>query len=59
MTESKSVALPLGYIPKYDKHRNRRFIQKIIAKSQTDFAIKTGVDNRIRTDGLQGHNLTR
>ena len=31
------------------------FIKKI-AKSD-DLAILTGVDNRIRTDGLQGHNL--
>ena len=35
MTESKSVALPLGYIPRY----------------------KNGVDDRNRTDDLQGHNL--
>ena len=34
MTESKSVALPLGYIPK-----------------------KNGVEDRNRTDDLQGHNL--
>ena len=39
MTESKSVALPLGYIPKYT------------------FEYKNGVDDRNRTDDLQGHNL--
>ena len=59
MTESKSVALPLGYIPIYVAETNGPLIQKMIAKSQTDFAIMPGVDNRIRTDGLQGHNLTR
>ena len=39
VTESKSVALPLGYIPKYS------------------FIYKNGVDDRNRTDDLQGHNL--
>ena len=39
MTESKSVALPLGYMPKYS------------------FIYKNGVDDRGRTDDLQGHNL--
>ena len=52
MTESKSVALPLGDIPmccKTDfKPRQRRGLKK-----------KNGVDEGIRTLGLQSHNLAR
>ncbi len=50
MTESKSVALPLGYTPKYS-------IDYIKNAKHFCFALVAGVDNRIRTDDLQGHNL--
>ena len=47
MTESKSVAVPLGYIPLYYLCRRHSLRQLFVI----------GVDNRDRTDDLQNHNL--
>ena len=52
MTESKSVALPLGYTPMYwDKKR------QVDGKSKPADVIDDGVGYRIRTDDLQCHKL--
>ena len=48
MRESKSRALPLGYASKYQKYARRSALRIVFF---------SGVDNRIRTDDLQGHNL--
>ena len=48
MPESKSGALPLGDSPKDPNMKKRRY---------AFFHIRCGVDNRNRTDDLQGHNL--
>lgn len=49
MRESKSRALPLGYAS--------LLIVKIRKTIRLAYEFVSGVDNRIRTDDLQGHNL--
>ena len=46
MTESKSVALPLGYSPIYTE-KDKRFV----------LILKSGVEDGTRTHDLQSHNL--
>ena len=50
-TESKSVALPLGHTPVFTFFVN----EKDIRLMRMSFSF--GVDDRIRTDDPQGHNL--
>ena len=59
MTESKSVALPLG-----DSPISKCILAKIglpysgkYEKKAKSLFLLYGVDSRIRTDGLQSHNL--
>ena len=63
--ESKSAVLPLDYIPifDFDKYRYIRSNELLISIYERGHAelpcalFLHGVDNRIRTDGLQCHKL--